>query len=58
MTKSRSKRDVRVTVKVYAKGVTGAVLEVERWDDQTLNEASMRMKEAIWKYEDAEVRIF
>lgn len=58
MTKSRSKIDVTVTVKVYAQGVTGAVLEVERWDDQTLNQAAMRMKEAICKYEDAEVRIF
>lgn len=58
MSKSNVLQRADLTVKVYAKGVTGAILEVERWDGQTVNQAAMRMKEAVRKYEGAEVRIY
>lgn len=41
MTKTKSLKDVKVALRVYAKGVSGAVLEVERYDDISVNEAAM-----------------
>lgn len=58
MTKTKSLKDVRVALRVYAQGVSGAVVEVERWDDISLNEASMHMKDAFRNYNDPQVKIF
>lgn len=58
MTKATSLKDVRVTVKIYAEGVSGAVLEVERYDDICVNEMTMRIKDALRNYSDPEIKIY
>lgn len=58
ITKATSLRDVRVTVKIYAEGVSGAVLEVERYDEICINEMAMRIKDAFRNYSDPEIKIY
>lgn len=49
---------VQVTVKIYAEGVSGVVVEVARYDGIGLNEATFRVKEAFDNYDNPQIEIY
>lgn len=53
----RKTKDIRVTVTVYANGVSGEMLEVENWEGISINEATFRIKEAFANYDSPYVKM-
>lgn len=47
-----------VTVVIYAEGVTGVVVEVERYDSIGLKEAFSRIDKAFDNYEHPQIEIY
>lgn len=50
-------KESKRTVKIYAVGVSGGWLEVERYENLTIDEAADAMKKAYADYDDPIVKI-
>ena len=57
-TKTMKQNPTIVTVIIYAEGVTGVVVEVERYDGIGLKEALSRADKAFETYENPQIEIY
>ena len=57
-TKAMKTESVQGTVKIYAEGVSGVVVEVARYAGIGLNEATFRVKEAFDNYDNPQIEIY
>lgn len=57
-TKTMKQNPTIVTVVIYAEGVTGVVVEVERYDSIGLKEAFSRIDKAFDNYEHPQIEIY